>query len=257
VTIEKLTPLRTSKNPYLAAAATYFSARAMIIDENYEQARPLLEQLVGPMSPHTLYDGEALFLLGVTQADLLERKEAIASLKAFCLNYPYASERMLVGALHMIEQLAAVQDGTLMDVEGRMDFSRRRLELARTADETQGQQKKIITILDKLIEQAEQNEQSGGGGGNSDGSGGPNGPGGGQAQGNQQSGGPAQNSTAPVGEARLGDLHRVHRGDPSDTWGNRPDKEREEVLNALKTRFPDRYRELVEQYYRSLQEKDR
>jgi len=32
------------------------------------------------------------------------------------------------------------------------------------------------------------------------------------------------------------------------------DKEREEVLQALKQKFPDRYRELLEQYHKALAE---
>ena len=32
------------------------------------------------------------------------------------------------------------------------------------------------------------------------------------------------------------------------------DKEREEVMQALKEKFPDRYRELLEQYHKALAE---
>ena len=33
-----------------------------------------------------------------------------------------------------------------------------------------------------------------------------------------------------------------------------PEKDREKVLNALKAKFPERYKELVKQYYKDLQE---
>ena len=36
-------------------------------------------------------------------------------------------------------------------------------------------------------------------------------------------------------------------------WGTVRKREREKVLNVLKAKFPDRYRELLEQYYKSLQ----
>jgi hypothetical protein len=55
----------------------------------------------------------------------------------------------------------------------------------------------------------------------------------------------------------MGSLHRIHRGDPDDAWGEARDRDREEVLNAIRARYPERYRELVEQYYRSLQEEGR
>jgi predicted Fe-S protein YdhL (DUF1289 family) len=48
-------------------------------------------------------------------------------------------------------------------------------------------------------------------------------------------------------------LNRTIRGKEEESWGNMPDRKRQEVLNALKTAFPERYRELVEQYYKSLQ----
>ena len=43
----------------------------------------------------------------------------------------------------------------------------------------------------------------------------------------------------------------AHRG--GIKWGKYNEKEREKVLSALKARFPDRYRELVEKYYESVQ----
>jgi tetratricopeptide (TPR) repeat protein len=253
--IALLEPLTRSDDPYLAAHASYYTARAHLINEDHESARPLLERLVGPMLDKTLYSGDALFMLGVCQAELLEREQAIATLKAFCTEYPHASERMVIGALHLIEELAAIQEGRLSDVSDRMDYSRRRLDLRRTAERTQGEQQRIITILDRLIKEAEDKENGGGGG-----SGGGQGQGQGQAQGqgspsgNMPPGGPADQSAIQPGQGRMGALHRVHRGSPAESWGQRPDKEREEVLNAIRARFPERYRELVEQYYRSLQE---
>ena len=37
-------------------------------------------------------------------------------------------------------------------------------------------------------------------------------------------------------------------------WGKLPDAERDKILQSLRDRFPSRYRELVEQYYRALAE---
>jgi hypothetical protein len=35
-------------------------------------------------------------------------------------------------------------------------------------------------------------------------------------------------------------------------WGSMPEKERERALTLLKEKFPERYREIVEQYMKSL-----
>ena len=254
--IRALGALTEADDPYLAANARYYLARAYTMEEQYEKALPLLQALTGPQRDRTQYAGEALFLRGVCETETLDRKQAIATLKDFIAQYPDASERMYIGAQHMVDELSFLEDGTIADVQDRMDYSRRRLDIAESGKRTQGEQEHIIRILDKLIEEAEQKENQGGGGGSAGGQG--NMPGqGGAPSGNQNPGGPANQSVAPVGPARMGELHRRSAGDPNESWGTARDREREEVLNAIKARYPDRYREMIEQYYRSLQEEDR
>ncbi|MEX0776879.1 MAG: tetratricopeptide repeat protein [Phycisphaeraceae bacterium] len=252
--IARFGELAQRDDPYLSVHANFFLSRALVTEERYEEAMPVLDDLVSRHADQTLYAGDAIFYQGVAQANSLQRKEAAATLERFVRQYPDSPERMLVGAIHLIDQLAQIEDGRLSDVQDRMAFSRRRLDLERTDKPTQEEQTRIIAILDQLIKEAEDKEKGGGGGGG--GGGGSGRGGGGQANGNQQSGGPAQNSTAPVGEARVGSQHAVNRGDPADQWGKLQERQRQEVLDALKTRFPDRYRELVEQYYKGLQEDD-
>ena len=43
----------------------------------------------------------------------------------------------------------------------------------------------------------------------------------------------------------------------ADKWGELPAREREEALQFLRERFPARYKELIERYYRALAEQDR
>ena len=69
---------------------------------------------------------------------------------------------MQVAAWHELELLRAIEEGTLTDVQDRMDFSRRRLAIEETGEDTQEEQDKIVAMLEKLIEQAEQQEQQGG-----------------------------------------------------------------------------------------------
>ena len=42
----------------------------------------------------------------------------------------------------------------------------------------------------------------------------------------------------------------------STDWGAMNEKEREAALQLLKEKFPERYKELVEQYYKSLADKE-
>lgn len=251
--LKALEKLAASDDAYLAANAMYHAARAYAMDEDYEKALPLLTRVTGEHLDKTQYSGEAMFFKGVAQAETLDRKAAITTLSDFATNYPFSSERLVVGALHMIEELAYLEEKSLTDVQDRMDYSRRRLALAESGDRTQQEQQRIIAMLDALIEEAQEKENSGQGSGG--GAGGAPGHGG-QPQGNQQPSGPATESSAAPGQGRMGSLHRVNRGSEEERWGEARDRKRDEVLNAIKAKYPQRYRELVEQYYRSLQEDD-
>jgi tetratricopeptide (TPR) repeat protein len=254
--VATLSNLAKSDDPYLRAHAAFFLGRTHVYDEHFEQARPLLAPLAdgasGGDADKTLYVDQATFLLGVCQAQLLDRDAARKTLTRFLQKYPGAPERMSVGAIHMLAELNAVEDGSIVDVHDRMDFAHRRLALGDSGKPTQEQHEKIVAMLDKLIEEAEKKEKEGGGGGGGGGAGGS-----GPPSGNNQPSSPATQSSAPVGEARIGTLSRVNRGSAEDTWGNLKTKDREKVLAALKARFPDRYQELVEQYFKSLQDESK
>ncbi len=243
-----------SEDAYLSAHANFYAARALAMEERYEQALPMLEILTTVQLDKTMFSGEAMFLKGVAQAETLDRRAAIDTLKDFAKSYPFASERMVIGALHLIDELSYLDEGTLGDVADRMDYSRRRLALAESGERTQDEQTRIVTIIDKLIEEAEEQENQCKGGGS--GSGAPGG-GGGSPSGNQQPGGPASHSSAAPGQGRMGALHKVARGSEDEAWGEARKREREEVLNAIKAKYPERYRVLIEEYYKSLQEDDR
>lgn len=248
-----LTELAKSADPYLAAHAEFYLARAQMVEEHYEDALPLLDKLAGAAkSDKILNAGEALFFKAICHDKLLERTEALIAFATFLRQNPNASERLLVGAEMKLEELKLLADGSLWDVGERMDYSRRHLDLAKTADPTQKQQTTIIAMLDKLIEEAEKKENGGGGGG-----GGGGGQGQGQGSSNNRDGmpsSPATESTAPEGAAKIGELHRVNRGSAADQWGELKKKEKQEVINAFKAKFPSRYRQAVEEYYKGLQE---
>ena len=46
-------------------------------------------------------------------------------------------------------------------------------------------------------------------------------------------------------------VKRLHRGGPQSPWSHLRDKERDPVFNAIKDKFPGRYEQLIEQYYKS------
>lgn len=248
-----LAKLVGSDDPWLAADAAYFLARGYLIGERFEEAMPLLEQLRGKLADRSSHQAESLFLQGVAQIQLLKNKEAMDSLSAFLKDYPDAPERMRVAAFRQMEQLKLVQEGTLSDVQLRMDYSRRKLGLEDTGKDTREQQDKIIGMLAKLIKEAEDREAQGKGsqskkpgeqpGQGQGGEGESQAQGQGQGQQGQSGGGSKGTDTEAV--------KRLHRGGPQSPWSNLRDKERDPVYSAIKEKFPGRYQQLIEQYYKS------
>lgn len=245
-----LQPLVDSDNSFLAADSAFYLARVFVYQERYEDALPYLRKVTSDFASHSLSVGDALFLQGVAESEMLNRTAAIAALKSFLDKHPEASERMRVGAWRQLEQLKSLEEGSITDVFERMDFSRRRLGLGDSGEQTQAQQDKVIDMLAQLIKDAEQaesegkgqskepqegNEKKEGSGGGSPGEGtGKNGEGG-----NDQSAG--------------AEVRRTFRRGPQSPWHKVRDKERDPAYNAIKTRFPARYEELIKQYYESFQ----
>lgn len=248
-----LTKLRDSKDPYLAADATYFLGRAYLLDERFEDSLPLLTDLEGKYADKTATGAEVLFLRGVAEVALLRHQEATATLEKFLATHPDAPERMRVGAFRQLEQLKLYKEGTLSDVHLRMEFSRRKLSLEDTGADTRQQQDKIIEILAKLIKEAEERECNCKGGGKGQGQkpgqGAGEGDGAGQGQGSQagNSGGGSKGTDTDA-------VKRLHRGGPQSPWSQLRDKDRDPVYSAIKEKFPARYQQLIEQYYKSFQD---
>lgn len=254
--VTRLGKLRDAKDPYLAADAAYFLARAYMLDERYEDALPLLEDATGKNADKTVRGGESLFLRGVAYGQLIQRKEAMECLKRFLDLYPDAPERMRVGAFRQLEALKLYEDGTLTDVQFRMEFSRRKLSLEDAGETTREQQKKIIDILAKLIKAAEDKESS------SKGSGKPK-PGqkpgkGGEGESQAKGEGQGQEGTSGGGSKGTDSdtVKRLHRGGPTSPWSQLRDRERDPVFNAIKEKYPARYQQLIEQYYKSFSDEN-
>jgi tetratricopeptide (TPR) repeat protein len=159
--VAALEKLSKSDDKFMAADASFFLARAYMMDERAEASVPLLKKLTGELADRTLYSGEAQYLLGAGQAALLDRKAATDTLEKFLKEYPDAPERLRVGAMRIVEELKTLKDGTLVDIYDRMGFSRRKLQIEDSGNTTRKQQDKIVAMLDVLIKEAEDKEGCG------------------------------------------------------------------------------------------------
>ncbi len=245
-----LAELSKSEDPWLAAEASWHIARALVTDERYEEAQPLLHEIGQKWETESPRAGQALFYQGLCESELLFRDQAQDTLYKFVDGYPEESPRLLEKARTMIDDLERREPGSIGDVADHMETSERKLNLEDSGEQTQGVQEKIIAMLDTLIEQAEEQEkqqqqQQGQGSGS------------GQQQ--KQAGAPGnaegQNQGANGSPQQAPKVVRRVRGATKSAWDDLRDKKREaEALSAIKSKYPPRYQRLIEQYFRDLQE---
>lgn len=229
---------------YVVRAATYLYARALTQRGRFEEAARLLAEA----PPSGLFAAHLEFLRACCEARTLEREPAMRRLEALAGAGPEVPPLIAVSARQLLLELRRVAPGSLDEVAAAMDYVAGRLAAADPSDRVRQVQERIVALLDRLIEQQEQNESRSGGAAAGDAQGAPGGmPGGSPAA-------PREESVAPPGEGRIGRQHAAPPVQPGDMWGKLPPAERERILHALQGRFPSRYRQLVEQYYRALAE---
>lgn len=250
--VEHFRPLLTADDPYVAANAAYFYLRGLAELGRYEElsreASTLAADKIGEYTP---YGDHLRFLQAAADAQDLQFEAAAKALEPQAADTADEPELVARAAHQLSVELERVRMGTLDEVALTMRYVRTRLDVPDTSQRVRDREQNIIDLLDKLIEQAKQQEKKGGGGGGGRAGGEPQ-PGRGQADKPSQ---PAQDSTDRSAQGPLdSDLHAAPRIEPGEVWGKLPPDERERILQAIRERFPSRYRELVEQYYRSLAE---
>ena len=245
--VHLLEPLRDHNDPFLAANAEYFHVRALVTLGRYEEIEAALasiEQRREHYIAHTPYAPHLWFIKGFCEARNLRFEEATRSLETLDAQFSGMPEAVRVGSAQLLLEIQRREHGTLGEVATVMDYVADRLNAADGAERVQKRQRQVIAMLDRLIEQQEQQEQQYGGSSQRQG----------QSQkppqGAQQD--PKKDSDAPGGAGRIGDLHAAPKVDPGEEWGKLPPAERERILQSIRERFPSRYRQLVEQYYRAL-----
>lgn len=244
---ELLTPMTESKDKFLAADASFFLARMLMNDEQFEAALPLLGNLKKEFADHTVHTGTSDYFMGVAHAGLLENQKAIDSFVSFLESNPDAPERMRVSAWRQVQRLQKIKDGELDDIHQRMEYSRRRLGLEKTNDPTQGEQEKVVKMLTKLIKKAEKKECSGScknckkSGDSKPSSGGKKQQANKSQQKKSQSG---KNAKAADGKA----IVKTYEDTPASPWSRLRDRSRDPANNAIKEKLPAKYRSIVEKY---------
>ena len=245
--IEQLHSLTNSDDKFLAADSTFYLARTLMNEERFEQALPMLQSIKGDLVDFTIHGPSAQYFIGVAQAGMLNNKSAINSFMEFLEFNPMAPERLRVSAWRQIQQLQSIKEGELPDVHQRMDFSRRRLQIADTGETTQEEQEKIVRMLTKLIKEQEKKECSSCNSNANKKQ---------HQQKNQQQAQkkpkPQQSKSQKGGQSANPNgkvVNKSYDDSPASPWSRLRERSRDPANNAIKDKLPARYRDIVERYY--------
>lgn len=253
--IQLLTPLASSTDKFLAADSSFYLARMLMNHQRFEEALPYLEGLATELVNYSAHQGEIQFFLGVAHAGLLQRDEAMRSFREFLEFYPQAPERLRVTAWRQIQELQALEEGKLQDVQRHMEFSRRRLDQRDTGEQTQEKQQKIVKMLAQLIEEEEKKECNSSCKNSNQSKSQQENPSAPKQsedpkQGQSESGGSSSNSGGEIVEKSYDDS-------PASPWSRLRDRSRDPANNAIKEKLPARYRDIVERYFEAANEGDK
>lgn len=224
-------------------AAAY--AKALAGKRVYEEA---LASLKAVQPEQVVEPGTYYFYRAVSEHGLIKRDDATTSIVRLIEDVSDAPDRYKMVATLMFFDIQnwAREDKDLANIGRLMDNSGRRLDLARGGPETQDIQKKIVFRLDEVIKDLENQMKPGNcNGGNC--------PNGGQkpGSGSLNPSSPAPDSTI-MGGSGNGKIDNKKLREYAEKWGTLPEKEREKIKAEITKDMPEKYRPMVEEYFKSL-----
>ena len=256
---------------YFAAAKRFCYARALEGMGRDQDAVEAYTELVKDMPDRFSFSALALLNAGRTYERMHRRYYAMSLyqlwVESFGLLDPETAEQLAT----LADQIAADYSDPLGALAGKMSDVAKRLSEVDSGRSTQKRQKEIVAMLDDLITTAEESSssqsQSQGQGKQGQGecpSCGKKGCGGecsGQGKGGKQ--GPASGIGIPSSPATVSrlvggavlrpeGLSEIRPSDATDDWGRLPPRERAKLLETFKDAMPERYRDMIRDYYKRL-----
>lgn len=251
--LSTLDRLAGSSDPFLATHAVWFRVRALVARERYEEALAALTSIQTNATKYSLLAGDLLYTQGRLHACLLDRPAAVTILRRYLQQYPNAPEERRGAAQELLNEIERAEEFSLSHVAALMDDSRRRLQLSDTGELTQSRQRQIALLLGQVVEKVEEKPTKGGRPAKTPGKGGK--PEKGQKDSGEKPGEGAKESELSEKDLKVS-LEEPEAGGNPDDWARAYARERETVQRELQTRVPEAYRDLIEQYYRSLSDED-
>lgn len=246
--VTRLAPFASeTSNPWLAADATWYQARSLMNEERFEEAVPLLEQLTGKLASQSPHLAEAHYYVAACHAGMLQVELAIPAFSAFLEDFPEASERLRVSAWRQLQVLQESADPKMSAITSRMQYSRRRLDIEESGEQTQTEQGRIVQLLAELIQEQQKKECSNGNSSKNKA----------KQQKEQQQANNKQSSPQKQSQSQKGGMSNIANGEAiektydngdASPWSRLRDRSRDSANSAIKEKLPARYREIVERY---------
>lgn len=235
--------LKDAKQPaFLRNNLALAYAKAISGKRIHEEALDALKAAV----PEQVVDPAAYYFhKAVAEHALVQKKDAVYSITRLLDDVTEAPERYKMVATLMFMDMRNWKDEEkdLSNIARLMDNIERRLDLARGGPKTQEIQKKVVFRLDELIKELENQAK-----GNS-----------GQCPGGGQQPGPGTNQpSSPQQDSQIQTNSGPGVVDPkklqnlAQNWGKLPEKERAKAMMELTKDLPPRYREVIEEYFKTL-----
>jgi len=243
--------LKDNKLPvYFRSNLALAYAKALSGKRVFEESLDALKAAV----PEQVVDPAAYYFhKAVAEHGLVQKKEAAASIARLLDDVAETPERYRMVATLMFLDMQGWkdEDKDLGNIARLMDNIERRLDLSRGGPKTQEIQKKVVFRLDELIKDIENQMKMGGqvpcpGTTPRDGSGRQQQPQGGNRPDQPMPDSQIAKNSGPgvVDPKKLQNL--------AQNWGKLPEKERAKAMMELTKDLPPRYREVIEDYFKSL-----
>ncbi|KKM61122.1 hypothetical protein LCGC14_1534870 [marine sediment metagenome] len=251
---------------YLAAAKQFCYARSLADAGKHEDAAEAYSDLVKNMPDRFSFAATALLRAAEAYEKVHRRYYAMSLYQGWVDSFGLLDPKLADELAKKADRIAADYEDPLKTLSEKMGHAYTRLAANDSGRQTQKKQKEVIEMLDDLIALAEENSGGGQGKGQGKGKGKGKGQGQGQGQGKGKGGskrGPAAGIGVPSANATVSrlvggnsprpqGLSEIRPSDPSDDWGSLPLRERQKLLESFKESMPERYRQMIRDYYRKL-----
>ncbi|MCA9035016.1 MAG: hypothetical protein KDA91_07800 [Planctomycetaceae bacterium] len=226
------------KDEFFQNAVRLFHARCLTQHRLYDEALLILEDL----NPDASIDPAGLFFYrAVCQQKLLKLSDAASSVALLLNNTLDVPVRFRVVAEMMRDELKSAEEGGLPEVARVMSDVQRRLDLGRSGERVQQQEDRVISLLDKLLEDMQKQQQNGGGGG-ADGS-------------NQQNAGTQGAAQSTIkGSAAEGEADRKELTE-NGAWGMLDQQSETKARELIRQQFPSNYLDVISRYTQKIAER--